>query len=57
MLGVATGAGLGGGVIAITGALGIGLSKGLAGAYAIGVVALLALLLVAGSIRPPREPE
>jgi MFS family permease len=57
MLGVATGAGLGGGVIAITGALDIGLSKGLGGAYAIGVVALLALLLVAGRIQPPREPE
>jgi hypothetical protein len=57
MLGVATGAGLGGGVIAITGALGIGLSKGLGGAFAIGVVALLALLLVAGRIRPPGKPE
>jgi hypothetical protein len=54
MLGVATGAGLGGGVIAITGVMDIGLSKGLGGAYAIGVVTLLTLLIVAGRIQQPR---
>ncbi len=53
MLGVATGAGLGGGVIAVTGVLGIGLSEGLGGAFAIGVAALLALLVVAGRIQQP----
>jgi fucose permease len=57
MLGVATGAGLGGGVIAITGAMGIGLAKGLGGAYSIGVVTLVALLVLAGRIRPLREPD
>ena len=53
MLGVATGAGLGGGVIAVTGVLGIGLSEGLGGAYAIGVLALVVLLAVAGRIQRP----
>jgi hypothetical protein len=54
MLGVATGAGLGGGVIAVTRAQGIGLTTGLGGAYAIGVVALLALVVMAGRIQLPR---
>jgi predicted MFS family arabinose efflux permease len=57
MLGVATGAGLGGGVIAITGVLDLGLPKGLGGAYAIGVAALLVLLVVAGRIHAPGAPE
>jgi predicted MFS family arabinose efflux permease len=57
MLGVATGAGLGGGVIAITGVLDIGLPKGLGGAYAIGVAALLVLLVVAGRIKQPDGHE
>ena len=57
MLGVAIGAGLGGGVIALTEALGIELAKGLAGAFAIGVTALLVLLAVAGRISPAvRDP-
>ncbi len=59
MLGVATGAGLAGGVVAVTGALGIGLAKGIAGAYAIGIAAMLVLLVVAGRIssseRSPAE--
>jgi hypothetical protein len=41
-------------VIAITRAQGIGLTTGLGGAYAIGVVALLALVVMAGRIQLPR---
>ncbi len=44
MLGVATGAGLGGGAVALSEALSKPLSTGLAGAFAIGGVALVALL-------------
>jgi len=44
MLGVATGAGLGGGAVALSEAAGAPLTAGLAGAFAIGGVALVALL-------------
>lgn len=44
MLGVATGAGLGGGAVALSEAMGRPLAAGLAGAFAIGGAALLALL-------------
>ena len=54
MLGVSTGAGLGGGVVAITEALEIELARGIAGAYAIGIAALIVLLVVAGRISPGR---
>ena len=53
VLGVATGAGLGGGVIAVTGAFGITLASGIAGADLIGVSALVTLLVVAGRVSPP----
>ena len=56
MLGVATGAGLGGGVVAVTGALDIELAKGIGGAYAIGVAALVVLLAVSGRISPVERP-
>jgi hypothetical protein len=57
MLGVATGAGLGGGVVAVTSALDIDLAKGIGGAYAIGIMALLGLLIVAGRILPTPDRE
>jgi MFS family permease len=56
MLGVATGAGLAGGVVAVTGALDIGLAPGIAGAYAIGIAALLVLLAVSGRISAAEGP-
>jgi MFS family permease len=53
MLGVATGAGLGGGVVALTTALDIELAKGIGGAFAIGIAIMLVLLVVAGRISGP----
>jgi hypothetical protein len=47
VLGVATGAGLGGGAVALSNALGAPLARGIGGSFAIGLVALL-LLLVTG---------
>jgi hypothetical protein len=52
MLGVATGAGLGGGAIALSAALGAPLRAGLAGAFAIALVAAAALIAIA-----PRIPS
>jgi predicted MFS family arabinose efflux permease len=52
MLGVAAGAGLGGGVIALTGEFDIDLATGIGGAYAIGAAALALLIVVAGRISP-----
>lgn len=52
MLGVATGAGLGGGAIAVAEATGRSLSAGIAGAFVIALVALLGLLVVARRIVP-----
>lgn len=52
MLGVATGAGLGGGVVALSDALGAPLRSGLAGAFAIGGLALVALLVTGARIDP-----
>lgn len=57
MLGVAIGAGLGGGVVAVTEALGIELAKGIAGAFAVGIAALVALIAVAGRISVPVAAE
>jgi predicted MFS family arabinose efflux permease len=54
MLGVATGAGLGGGVVALTTAMDIDLAKGIGGAFAIGIAIMLVLLVVAGRISAPR---
>ena len=54
MLGVATGAGLGGGVVALTTAMDIELAKGIGGAFAIGIAIMLVLLVVAGRISAPR---
>jgi hypothetical protein len=54
MLGVATGAGLGGGVVALTRAMDIELAKGIGGAFAIGIAIMLVLLVVAGRISAPR---
>jgi hypothetical protein len=50
MLGVATGAGLGGGVIAVTGAFGASLVAGIGGSYAIGIATLAVLLVIAGRL-------
>jgi len=47
VLGVATGAALGGGAVAISQAMGAPLARGIGGSFAIGFVAL-ALLLVTG---------
>jgi MFS family permease len=52
VLGVATGAGLGGGAIALAAARGASLSAGIAGSFAIGFVALLALLVMCRRIDP-----
>jgi predicted MFS family arabinose efflux permease len=54
MLGVATGAGLGGGVVALTTAMDIDLAKGIGGAFAIGIAIMLVLFAVAGRISAPR---
>jgi hypothetical protein len=56
MLGVSTGAGLGGGVVAVTHAMGIELSAGIGGAFAVGVAVLVVLLVVAGRISGPPAP-
>jgi predicted MFS family arabinose efflux permease len=45
MLGVSAGAGLGGGVVAVSAAFGLSLTVGIAGSFALGMVALLALLV------------
>ncbi len=50
MLGVATGAGLGGGMIAIARATGADVTAGLAGAFALGIATVLVLLVVARRI-------
>jgi hypothetical protein len=50
MLGVATGAGIGGGMIAVARAAGAGLRAGLAGTFALGVATMLVLLVVARRI-------
>jgi hypothetical protein len=52
MLGVATGAGLGGGAVALAGAMDADLAWGIGGAYAIGIATLVLLLAVAGRISP-----
>jgi MFS family permease len=58
-LGVATGAGLAGSAVAISNAAGAPLARGIAGAFAIGLLALVVLLWTAGRIpdRPPGEGE
>jgi hypothetical protein len=56
MLGVATGAGLGGAAIAVSDALGAPLRTGLAGAFALGIVAAVLLLLITPRI-PSGPPE
>jgi MFS family permease len=56
MLGVATGAGLGGAAIAMSDALGAPLRTGLAGAFALGIVAAVLLLLITPRI-PSGPPE
>ncbi|MGZ8578581.1 MAG: MFS transporter [Actinomycetota bacterium] len=48
VIGVATGAGLGGGAIAVSNAIGAPLASGIAWSFAIGAVAFLALVLWAG---------
>jgi hypothetical protein len=53
VIGVATGAGLGGGAIAVSNAIGAPLASGIAWSFAIGAVAFLALVLWAG----PRIPS
>lgn len=53
MLGVATGAGLGGGAIALAEARGASLSVGLGGAFAIGGLALVALLVTGRRVGGP----
>lgn len=55
-LGVAIGAGLAGGVVAVSDAFDRPLSHGIAGAFAIGLIALLVLLWTAGRI-PDRAPD
>jgi hypothetical protein len=57
MLGVATGAALGGGAIAIADATGRPLDLGIAGAYAVAALALVGLLVVAGRIVPARAAD
>lgn len=57
MLGVATGAGLGGGAIALSEAFGKPLTTGLAGAFAIGGVALVALLFTGRRIAGTPDTE
>jgi MFS family permease len=54
-LGVAAGAGLAGGVVAVSDAMGAPLARGIAGAFAIGLVALIVLVWTAGRI-PDRAP-
>jgi MFS family permease len=56
MLGVATGAGIGGGVIAVTSGFGASLVAGIGGSYAIGIATLAALLWVAGRLVPSADP-
>ena len=51
-LGVATGAGLGGGAVAFATASGASLSTGIAGSFAIGFVALLALVVTGRRVGP-----
>jgi hypothetical protein len=53
MLGVATGAGIGGGIVAVTDAFGASLASGIAGSCVVGVATLALLLMLAGRIRPP----
>jgi MFS family permease len=53
MLGVATGAGLGGGAVALAEARGAPLAVGIGGSFAMGMVALLGLLAVARRIVSP----
>lgn len=55
-LGVAAGAGLAGGAVATSEAFGEPLARGIAGAFAIGLAALLVLLWTAGRI-PDRAPD
>jgi len=55
MLGVATGAGLGGAAIALSGALDASLRAGLAGAFALALVAALVLLAITPRI--PSGPQ
>jgi MFS family permease len=50
MLGVATGAGIGGGMIAVARATGADVTAGLAGAFALGIATMLVLLAVARRI-------
>jgi MFS family permease len=57
MLGVATGAGLGGGAIAVATARDASLTAGLVGAFAIGGLALVALLVTGRRIDPARLPD
>ena len=55
MLGVATGAGLGGGAVALVEALDAPLAAGIGGSFAMGFVALLGLVAVARRIEPARR--
>jgi len=59
MLGVATGAGLGGAAIAASDALGAPLRTGIAGAFALAIVAAAALIVITPRIPsgPPAAPE
>jgi hypothetical protein len=53
MLGVATGAGLGGGAVALAEATGRPITSGIAASFALGLLAILALLALAGRIDAP----
>ena len=55
VIGVATGAGLGGGAIAVSDAIGAPLASGIAWSFAIGAVAFLALVVWAGPTDPRRS--
>jgi predicted MFS family arabinose efflux permease len=54
VLGVATGAGLGGGILAVATALDRPVRSGLLGSFAVGVVSLLVLIALAGRLDRPR---
>jgi MFS family permease len=56
-LGVATGAGLAGGAVAVSEAFGEPLARGIGGAFAIGLVALAALLWTGGRIPDRATPD
>jgi hypothetical protein len=55
VLGVATGAGLGGGIVALVSAMDRPIRAGLLGSFGLGVVSLLVLLALAGRLDRPRR--